>query len=403
MRTEVTKMVTDGNSFKLLAYCIWLIVTMLTRHEKEQIVVDLYNQGKTIRDIAKEVRISFRDIGAILKKASGETEEKQDIKGSLSLSNKAYRLFSKGKTPIQVAITLNLSETETTKFYQEYWNLKQMYELRMVYEEIGADIVHFLALYRLSKDAHMNPRQTINLLQIANNDLQSVEQRYQKLQRNVNDLEDRELDASITLEDLQSQIQNAKQRLNSYRLSCQKEVGKGLQLHRQNMTLDTLLRQFKNNNEEYLKIRYVAKQTVRSTLSDSRQLLKFALLSIIESLCADPIKFNFLIHSMPPPLTMPKSTIIDYAGTSGNYHIKSSSSDYNQNNYTETLIEVIVNKTASLYEKMVKDFTNQTITNAAAVSSSNVLSSMTYLDEQTDHTQASLAYRHITQTSVYDQ
>jgi hypothetical protein len=43
--------------------------------------------------------MSFRDIGAILKKASGELEEKQDIKESLSLSNKAYRLFSKGKTP----------------------------------------------------------------------------------------------------------------------------------------------------------------------------------------------------------------------------------------------------------------------------------------------------------------
>ena len=27
---------------------------------------------------------------------------------------------------------------------------------------------------------------------------------------------------------------------------------------------------------------------------------------------------------------------------------------------------------------------------------------MIYLDEQTDHTQASLAYRHITQTSVYE-
>jgi DNA-binding CsgD family transcriptional regulator len=93
---------------------------MLTRQEKEQKVLDLYNEGKTIREIAKELRMSFRDIGAILKKASGALEERQDIKESLSLSNKAYRLFSKGKTPIQVAITLNLSEDETTKFYQEY-------------------------------------------------------------------------------------------------------------------------------------------------------------------------------------------------------------------------------------------------------------------------------------------
>ena len=43
---------------------------MLTRQEKEKLVIDLYNQGKTIREISKEARMSFRDIGAILKKAS---------------------------------------------------------------------------------------------------------------------------------------------------------------------------------------------------------------------------------------------------------------------------------------------------------------------------------------------
>ena len=42
---------------------------MITRQERERLVLDLYNQGKTIREIAKEVRMSFRDIGAILNKA----------------------------------------------------------------------------------------------------------------------------------------------------------------------------------------------------------------------------------------------------------------------------------------------------------------------------------------------
>ena len=94
-----------------------------------------------------------------------------------------------------------------------------------------------------------------------------------------------------------------------------------LQLHRQNMRLNALLRQFKNSDEEYLKIRYAAKQAVESVLSDSRQLLKFAVLSLIESLRADPTKFNFLIHGMPSPLTMSKSTIIDHAGVD-NYYVK---------------------------------------------------------------------------------
>jgi DNA-directed RNA polymerase specialized sigma subunit len=39
----------------------------ITRQERERVVLDLYyNQRKTIRDIAKEARMSFRDIGSIL-------------------------------------------------------------------------------------------------------------------------------------------------------------------------------------------------------------------------------------------------------------------------------------------------------------------------------------------------
>ena len=47
-------------------------MSILTRQERERLVLDLYNQGKTIREIAKEVRMSFRDIGDILNKAIEE-------------------------------------------------------------------------------------------------------------------------------------------------------------------------------------------------------------------------------------------------------------------------------------------------------------------------------------------
>ncbi len=33
----------------------------MTRQERERIVLALYNQGKNIREIAKEARMSFRD------------------------------------------------------------------------------------------------------------------------------------------------------------------------------------------------------------------------------------------------------------------------------------------------------------------------------------------------------
>ena len=40
---------------------------VLTRQERERLVLDLYyNQGKNTRQISQEVRMNFRDIGAIL-------------------------------------------------------------------------------------------------------------------------------------------------------------------------------------------------------------------------------------------------------------------------------------------------------------------------------------------------
>jgi transposase len=105
-----------------------------TRQERERLVIDLYyNQGKTYREISKEARISPRDIAVILNKAveeknreqqqdhnSGEKNRNQEQQQPhQSLSAQAYKLFSEDKTPLEVAIALNLRESEATKFYKE--------------------------------------------------------------------------------------------------------------------------------------------------------------------------------------------------------------------------------------------------------------------------------------------
>ncbi|MGB7635350.1 MAG: hypothetical protein WBL68_16645 [Nitrososphaeraceae archaeon] len=59
--------------------------------------------------------------------------------------NKTYlsQLFSDRKTPLEVAIELNVGESEVTKFYREYWKLKKLHNLNMVYEELRGDIEPF--------------------------------------------------------------------------------------------------------------------------------------------------------------------------------------------------------------------------------------------------------------------
>lgn len=254
---------------------------MLTRQEKERKVIDLYNQNKTYREIAREVRICPRDIGIILKKASGEEEEKQDRKQSPS--SQAYKLFFEGMTPIEVAITLNLSESETTKFYEEYLNLKQMDDLQMIYDEIGCDIIHFLKLYKLSKDAHMKPEHVVNLLQMSNGYLPFLEQKYKKLRNEINFLESEEQKSR----DLGNHVGVLTKVLEKYKREIKN-------LQKEKRGLEILM-----SNGQYEKVRQIAKKEVNSSLSLSKQrdLLKLAVASILESIRQNPDKFIFLINT----------------------------------------------------------------------------------------------------------
>ena len=79
--------------------------TVLTRKEKEELVLDLYfNQNKTIREITKTARKSPRDIGEIINKTIKE-KERQEHK---PLVVQAYELFGQGKKPLDVAIALKV-------------------------------------------------------------------------------------------------------------------------------------------------------------------------------------------------------------------------------------------------------------------------------------------------------
>ncbi|MBA3750044.1 MAG: helix-turn-helix domain-containing protein [Nitrosopumilus sp.] len=50
---------------------------LLSKKEKEKLVVKLANERKTTRDIAKTVHISSRTIGKILNKVTGDDKEEE--------------------------------------------------------------------------------------------------------------------------------------------------------------------------------------------------------------------------------------------------------------------------------------------------------------------------------------
>jgi DNA-binding CsgD family transcriptional regulator len=118
----------------------------ITKDRKKR-VIDLYfNQHKTYAEIAEIEKMSPRDIHTIIKEEEEEAR-RQNYKHQQKqeeLSSKAYELFSKGKTYVQVAIALNLTEPKVSKMYRGYWNLRRLDKLIIIYKNTDGKLGPFL-------------------------------------------------------------------------------------------------------------------------------------------------------------------------------------------------------------------------------------------------------------------
>ncbi len=144
----------------------------MSRVEKEECVIRLYNENKSTREIAKIMHMSFSSIAAITKKVRleadrkrGQLEEDEDIK-SKSKTTQAIKLFSELKTPVEVAIALDLPAAQVQAIYQEYWELDGMGRLAQIYEEAKYDLHDLLALHRTVKGLGMEKHDIKPLLPV---------------------------------------------------------------------------------------------------------------------------------------------------------------------------------------------------------------------------------------------
>jgi hypothetical protein len=325
----------------------------LTRQERESLVIDLLNKCTPIREIAKQAGLSFRDIGAIKKKAEEEKEASKEQAERMSHSTQAYKLFLEGKSPVQVAIALNLQEPQVAKFYVEYWRLVQYHSLSRIYEEIKDGIGYFVRLYRLAKVARMDVEQVIKVLEIANNDLPLVEHKCERRKRELDDLEAEKRNSARIFQDLTDKISTMLKRLDSIHLDCEKELAQRDQLYQKRMKLEAAVRYFENNNEGYIKIRKTIEEKVISILSDAKPLLRIALLSLTESMRKDPDKYSRLLYHNNTPSNA------DY----NNQYYDTISYTYGRQpqNQSQDYTDMLKEEAEKLYNKLVKELVDESI------------------------------------------
>ncbi len=157
---------------------------MLTRQEKERLVIDLFKQEKTIREIAKEVHMSFGYISTIIKKEFGSNEDDK------SKEVKAFELFSKGLKPLNVIMKLNMKTDEVKNLHTEYLNLCELVRINEICKELGEDVEPFFRLYKIMKEQGLGPEETVKAVKYGN-DLPILELKHESLKEEIKQIEDK--------------------------------------------------------------------------------------------------------------------------------------------------------------------------------------------------------------------
>ena len=117
---------------------------MLSKFEIENEIIRLLQEGKTYREISKILHVSPTQISAVRKKYEGNTNEP-------SIQTKAYKMFLKGKRPIEVAIALQIGDEQATKLWKEYLELTGHYRLLKIGEELKENFQPFFNTYNAIK------------------------------------------------------------------------------------------------------------------------------------------------------------------------------------------------------------------------------------------------------------
>lgn len=126
----------------------------MDKKQKEALVITMLEKGESYRDISRKCKESPNTIKALSNRVG--------LDESASISSRAFELYIQQKTPVEVAITLNLEANEAIRYHQEYFKLLGITEFTRVYLQIKDNPWPYVNLVQLAKNAgdnYPNPKE----------------------------------------------------------------------------------------------------------------------------------------------------------------------------------------------------------------------------------------------------
>jgi hypothetical protein len=258
-------------------------IVLLNKHQKKALVIELYKQGKTRRQIAEIVHMSFKDIADIINEYAGENKQ---IKLEKSKDSRAFELFLQGKQSVEVAIELDMPADRVEELYVQYWRLSKLGDLEILYHEAEYSLSLLLRLYNILKDKRITKDKDISdLIELAYDGLPNLRARFEMLLNQVTALENEK-------NSLSSEILGLRNSVYTNNEIIRKQNAQMRSLDRKLSRLQIMLRKA-GKDPNYHRIVEIVDQR----LNDKRSLLVAAVIVVFKTLKANPYGLNLLSSS----------------------------------------------------------------------------------------------------------
>jgi hypothetical protein len=236
--------------------------------EREKKVLELYYQGKSTRDIAKELRMSLRDISIILRKnqaSHGIAITDNGINNNSNNNNKspnqkatqAYKLFSKGTKLSDVAIELGLREKEASKLFSEFLRLKGQHELYDIYQDEKYYLRSLLKLHRLLKREEMaaandnnNIEWFVNMVKTGTYKIPEIQKQYSKAKDELEVIEYKRVMSKHELDNMNNQVMLLRRSVCQLSATCNNKRNEIAYLQNQIQVLLSQINELKDRNQQ---------------------------------------------------------------------------------------------------------------------------------------------------------
>ena len=110
------------------------------------------------------------------------------IRPNTSISSRAFELYVQQKTPVEVAIALNLEADKAIQYYHDYFKLLGITEFTRVYLQIKDNSIQFVNLFNLVQKAKIEEGEVLELLKIANGYLPRIRLEYDRAKTELSSL-----------------------------------------------------------------------------------------------------------------------------------------------------------------------------------------------------------------------